>query len=296
MADGPTMLEFMNISKSYRRGIPAVDDLSFTLRMGECVALLGTNGAGKTTTFRLLMGLLEPDRGTVLLDGLDVAKHPTSAHRLLGFLPEDAPLYPEMTPYEILWDLARLRRVQNPADEIERLKMECGLAEVWHRPAGKLSKGYRQRTALACALVHRPKVLVLDEPTAGLDPHQVGAFRALVARVSAGCALLISTHMLSEAESLCTRCLILNQGRLVNQTTLPVPADDWLIQWRGGEWPSSWKRGEERQLPDAWRETKVTAVGGKIEDLVQLLVRNGTEVRRVEAGRSLEQLFLTATS
>jgi ABC-2 type transport system ATP-binding protein len=194
----------------------AVDDVSFTIGRGEVAALLGPNGSGKSTLMRVLTGYFPPTGGRVCIDGVDVAERPAAARRRVGYLPEQVSLYPELTVRRFLAFVAEVKglggraRRTAVADAIER----CGLTEVADRLAGKLSKGYRQRVGLAQALVGDADVLVLDEPTVGLDPMQTVEMRALL-RTLAGRTLLLSTHILTEASALCSRIVILSRGRLV---------------------------------------------------------------------------------
>jgi len=194
----------------------AVNDVSFTIGRGEVAALLGPNGSGKSTLMRTLTGYFTPTSGRVCIDGLDVAEQPAAARRRVGYLPEQVSLYPELTVRRYLAFVAEVKglggraRRAAVASAIER----CGLDEVADRLAGKLSKGYRQRVGLAQALVGDAEVLVLDEPTVGLDPMQTVEMRALL-RTLAGRTLLLSTHILSEASALCSRIVILSRGRLV---------------------------------------------------------------------------------
>ena len=194
----------------------AVDDVSFTIGRGEVAALLGPNGSGKSTLMRVLTGYFPPTAGRVCIDGMDVAEQPAAARRRIGYLPEQVSLYPELTVRRFLAFVAEVKglgggaRRAAVADAIER----CGLVSVADRLAGKLSKGYRQRVGLAQALVGDADVLVLDEPTVGLDPMQTVEMRTLL-RSLAGRTMLLSTHILSEASALCSRIVILSRGRLV---------------------------------------------------------------------------------
>jgi ABC-2 type transport system ATP-binding protein len=198
----------------------AVDDVSFRVARGEVAALLGPNGSGKSTLMRMLTGYFSPTAGRVLVDGVDVVRQPAAARRRIGYLPEQVALYPELTVRRYLAFVAAVKGLgagagrRAVAGAIER----CGLAEVADRLAGKLSKGYRQRVGLAQALIADPEVLVLDEPTVGLDPVQTVDMRALL-RDLAGRTVLLSTHVLSEAGALCSRVVILAHGRLVAEDT-----------------------------------------------------------------------------
>ena len=198
-------------------GRAAVSDVSFTVRPGEVLGLLGPNGAGKTTTMRMLVGSLRPDAGAVRVGGTDALRHPIEARRCIGYMPETGALYPDMTVQSFLAYCARLRgvprRARGPA--IGRAMRSAGLAGTGPRTIGTLSRGYRQRVALAQALVHEPAVLVLDEPTAGLDPRQRVEVRDLVARLGRSRTILLSSHLLSEVTDLCRRVVVLDGGRIV---------------------------------------------------------------------------------
>jgi len=200
-----------------RAGRPAVQDLSLTLEPGQVLGLLGVNGAGKSTTLSMIAGALAPDSGRIVLNGLDIAEHPAPARRLVGWLPERAPLWQELTVAEHLDAHGRLRGLKGSALKqaharmIERLE----LAPLERRLAGVLSQGQRQRLGLACALLHQPKLLVLDEPGNALDPVQIASLRALIReQAAAGTAVILSTHVLAEVTAVCDRVAILHQGAL----------------------------------------------------------------------------------
>jgi ABC-2 type transport system ATP-binding protein len=196
----------------------AVDDLSFEVRAGEAVGFLGPNGAGKTTTMRLLTGFLPADAGRATVFGVDVAQDPLSARRKLGYLPEDNPLYDDMEVTDSLQLAARLRGLTDEARRGARVRealKRCGLKPVIGKRVWELSKGFRQRLGLAQAIVHDPEALVLDEPTAGLDPNQMAEVRGLIAELKARKTVLLSTHQLSEAQASCDRLLVLHRGRVV---------------------------------------------------------------------------------
>ena len=210
------VLSVQGLSKRYA-GHPAVSALSFDVEPGEIVALLGPNGAGKTTTMRMIAGVLEPDAGEVSLFGLRMWRDRLSAQAFLGYLPEGAPLWDEMTPAGYLGFLAAVRRMpaRDRAASVERVMAAMALGEVASQRCGTLSKGYRRRVALAGAILHDPRVLVLDEPTDGLDPNQKRETRNLIRALAPGRSILISTHLLEEVEALCPRALVLHRGRLV---------------------------------------------------------------------------------
>ena len=199
---------------------PAVEDLSFEVRAGEAVGFLGPNGAGKTTTMRLLTGFLPADAGRAEVFGVDAAEDPLAARRLLGYLPEDNPLYEELEVVETLHYAARLRGLSDDAARLARVKdalRRCGLKPVIGRRVWELSKGFRQRLGLAQAIVHDPAALILDEPTSGLDPNQIAEVRGLISELKAKKTVLLSTHQLAEAEASCDRLVIVHQGRVVAQ-------------------------------------------------------------------------------
>lgn len=195
----------------------AVDGLSLEVRTGEVLALLGPNGAGKSTTIRMLTGFLAPTSGSSALVGVDVQRDPVRAQRALGYLPEGSPLYAEMTPRALLRFVAGVRglRGRAGAQAVDRAIARARIMPVADRPIETLSKGYRRRVGLAQAIVHEPPVLILDEPTDGLDPNQKRAVRALVAELREHAAIIISTHLLEEVDTLCTRTGVIARGRLV---------------------------------------------------------------------------------
>jgi ABC-2 type transport system ATP-binding protein len=195
----------------------AVDGISFTVRAGEVLGFLGPNGAGKTTTMKLICGLAAPDSGRITVGGKDVALEPEAVRRMIGYLPESNPLYEDMPVLDLLRFTARIQSV--PADRIdERLRTmveACGLEREKHKRIGELSKGYRQRVGLAQAMVHDPDVLILDEPTTGLDPNQIVEIRELIKELGRAKTVIFSTHILPEVEATCDRILIIDKGRIV---------------------------------------------------------------------------------
>lgn len=209
------MIEVQNLTKHYGP-IQALRDISFSLQEGEIVGLLGPNGAGKTTTIKILTGYMQPDSGEVYIDGLDVLTQTRAVQQRLGYLPESAPLYPELSIQRYLQMMADLREI--PAHEqLERISeavYATNLADHLTRPIGELSKGFRQRVGLAQAILHRPKLLILDEPTIGLDPTQILDIRRLIQRLARHSTILFSTHILSEVEALCDRAIIVLNGEI----------------------------------------------------------------------------------
>ena len=207
------MIEVENVSKLFGN-FRAVDGISFSIQTGEIVGLLGPNGAGKTTTMRMISGFLEPDSGTVKIDGLDVLKNPVETKRKIGYMPESAPMYSDMIVADYLKYIAENEN-QNPAEKCRELAEVCGLKEVMHKNIGELSRGNRQRVGLAHALMGNPEILILDEPTSGLDPNQVLEVRSLIKQIGKTHTVIISTHILSEVEMLCGRVIIISGGKKV---------------------------------------------------------------------------------
>lgn len=206
-----------------RAGRAAVTDVSFSLNRGEVLGLLGVNGAGKSTTLQMLAGALKPDTGTILLDGRDFVSHPGMARGLVGWLPESAPMWPELNVDEHLQAFATLRGAsrRDARTAATRIIERLQLGELRQRLAGVLSQGQRQRLGLACALVHEPALLILDEPANALDPVQVGELRKLIReRSAAGSAVILSTHVLTEVTAVCDRVVILHEGRLRHDAPL----------------------------------------------------------------------------
>lgn len=209
------MIDAQNLSKAYG-DVQALDDVSFEVKAGEIVGLLGPNGAGKTTAIKILTGFLQPDEGSVTIDGLDVLTHTLDVQARIGYLPENAPLYPELSVQKYLMMMADLRQIPQ-ADRIVRISEAVhatSMTEYLTRPIGTLSKGLRQRVGLAQAILHQPRLLILDEPTVGLDPTQIVEIRRLIQRLSKRSTILFSTHILPEVEALCDRVLILMNGQV----------------------------------------------------------------------------------
>ena len=202
----------------------AVDDLSFRVSAGEVLGFLGPNGAGKTTTMRMICGLIAPHAGSIHVAGHDVATDADAVRRAIGYLPESNPLYEDMPVLDLLRFTARLQGVARDREDVRIREMvdACGLGAEKHKKVGELSKGYRQRVGLAMAMVHDPQVLILDEPTTGLDPNQIVEIRALIKELGRAKTVIFSTHILPEGEAVCDRILIINKGRIVADGT---PAD-----------------------------------------------------------------------
>ena len=209
------MIDVCNVAKSYGP-VQALKEVSFHVEPGEIIGLLGPNGAGKTTMMKILTGYLQPTNGTATVDDLDVVAHALDVQERIGYLPENAPLYPELSVQSYLKLIADLRQIP---DEEQPLRISeavraTGLEDQLTRPIGHLSKGYRQRVGLAQAILHHPKLLILDEPTIGLDPTQIVEVRHLIRRLAQESTVLLSTHILSEVEAICDRVIILMNGEV----------------------------------------------------------------------------------
>lgn len=206
----------------------AVDHISFELNTGDILGFLGPNGAGKSTTMQMLCGNLAPTEGAISIDGIDLLDKPKTAKAALGYLPEQPPLYLEMSVDEYLTYCAKLHRIHSKAigNAVDVAKQRCGLSDVGHRLIGNLSKGYQQRVGIAQAIVHSPRVIVLDEPTVGLDPIQIREIRQLIIELGQQHGIILSTHILPEVQSVCNRVQIINQGKLVFESSMQQLVND----------------------------------------------------------------------
>lgn len=195
----------------------AAQNVTFTVPSGQVCAFLGPNGAGKSTTMKMLTGYLSSSSGTAKIGGFDVTEDRIEASKLIGYLPENGPLYVEMTPKSLLsyFGAARGIRGAQKKDRLAYVAEQCSLGEVWNKPISKLSRGFRQRVGMAQALLHDPEILILDEPTSGLDPNQVHGVRQLILRLGETKTVLLSTHILQEVKAVCSRVVMINEGRLV---------------------------------------------------------------------------------
>lgn len=210
------MIQVENLTKYYK-DLCAVDRITFDIQKGEILGLLGPNGAGKTTTLQMLTGYLQPSEGSIRVKDLSIEKDVLEIKKLLGYLPEEAPLYHDMLVYDYLSYVAEIRGIarNQRLARIRQLADLCGINEVMHQPIGELSKGYKQRVGLAHAMMNDPEILVLDEPTSGLDPNQIVEIRKIIKRIGKEKTIVLSTHILSEAEATCDRIVIINQGSIV---------------------------------------------------------------------------------
>jgi len=210
------MIEARGLSKFYGE-FAATQDVTFTVPRGQVCAFLGPNGAGKSTTMKMLTGYLSPSAGDAFLAGHDVSNDRIRASEHLGYLPENGPLYTEMTPEGMLRYIGEVRGVSGRilAERMDWVAKKCSLGEVWHKPIAKLSRGFRQRVGMAHAMLHDPDVLILDEPTSGLDPNQVHGVRELITELAQTKTILLSTHILQEVRAICPRVVMINNGRIV---------------------------------------------------------------------------------
>lgn len=234
--NGRVMIEAVGLSKYYG-DFAAIEDVSFQIREGEVVAFLGPNGAGKSTTMKLLTGYLAPTSGTARIAGFDMATERLQGCQRLGYLPENGPLYADMTPIGLLQFFAEARGIRGNRrrQRIREVVELCALEAVVGKPIGKLSRGYRQRVGMAQVLLHEPDVLIMDEPTAGLDPNQIHEVRETIRRLmEENKTILLSTHILQEVEAMATRILFINEGRLVFDGPIEdvvrtgKPMDEWF--------------------------------------------------------------------
>lgn len=302
------MIRVNGLTKDYgsRR---AVDQITFDAQQGEILGFLGPNGAGKTTTMRILTGYMPPTEGEATVAGYNVVEESIEVRRRVGYLPETVPLYTDMSVFEYLKFMGDLRRLPNVEDRVDEVLEQVGLAERADGTVHNLSKGMRQRVGLAQALLHRPEVLILDEPTIGLDPGQVVEVRKLIREIGKERTVLLSTHILSEAQNICDRVLIINKGRIVAEDT-PENLQSRLL---GAERVILRVRGETDDLPAVIEKVRgVQTVQPKEEGVVEFQFAPGQDIRPEVAkavvgagydllemrpmGMSLEEIFLELTN
>jgi len=207
------LIDIQKLRKTFG-SIVAVDGVSFSVEKGEVAGFLGPNGAGKSTTMRMLCCFLPPDEGTAVIAGNDILDDPVAVRKSLGYVAENVPLYNEMTTSGFLDFICDIHRVENRISALERVVESCALGKVLHQQIGTLSKGYRRRVGLAQAIVHDPEVLILDEPTDGLDPNQKHEIRTLIKKMAPDKAIVISTHILEEVDAVCDRIILIDRGRI----------------------------------------------------------------------------------
>ena len=210
------MIEVKNVTKKYGK-VVAVDKISFTINDGEIIGLLGPNGAGKSTTMNMITGYIEPTEGTIIIDGYDISKKPKKAKKEIGYMPEGVPLYTDMTVKEFVTYMAEIKKVDRKTrkEKVEKIIEETGLKDVEKKLTRNLSRGYKQRVSMAGALVGEPKILILDEPTVGLDPKQITEIRNLIKELGKTHTIILSSHILSEVSQICQQVIIINKGKRI---------------------------------------------------------------------------------
>ena len=210
------MIEVKNITKKYG-SVTAVDNISFTIKEGEIIGLLGPNGAGKSTTMNMITGYIEPTEGEILINGYDISKKPKKAKSQIGYMPEGVPLYYDLTVKEFVTYMAELKKVDRKTrkEKVEKIIEQTGLKDVETKLTRNLSRGYKQRVSMAGALVGEPQILILDEPTVGLDPKQITEIRALIKELGKTHTIILSSHILSEVSQICNKVIIINKGKLI---------------------------------------------------------------------------------
>ncbi|MBE0672281.1 MAG: ATP-binding cassette domain-containing protein [Anaerolineales bacterium] len=301
------MIKVSGLTKDYgaRR---AIQNLSFDAQQGEIVGFLGPNGAGKTTTMRILTGYMPPTDGEAIVAGYDVVEESLEVRKRVGYLPETVPLYTDMAVFDYLKFMGELRHIPNVDDRVDEVLDMVGLIDRANGYIGNLSKGMRQRVGLAQALLHRPEVLILDEPTIGLDPGQVVEVRELIREIGKERTVLLSTHLLHEAQNICDRVLIINKGKIVAEDT----TENLQARLIGAERVIVRVRGEADELADAIKSVKgVRGVETKEDGAVEFEFASGKDLRPEVAkqviksgydllelrplGMSLEEIFLELT-
>ncbi len=304
------MIQVENLSK-YFGDTTAIEDVSFTVEKGEVLGFLGPNGAGKTTTMRILTGFLPPNAGTAKVAGFDVFSESLEVRRRIGYLPETVPLYPEMTVRDYLNFVATVRGVERGElkTRVDTAMGECRVEDHADVLIGKLSKGYRQRVGLAQALVHAPEVLILDEPTVGLDPRQIIEVRELIRSLGGERTIILSTHILPEVEQTCQRVLIINEGHIVAEDTpdrltarlkggerihlqVAPPTDDVAERLRRVEGVTTIE-----PLDDGRYEVECALGADRRADIARAIVEGGWDLLEMRpVGMSLEEIFLKLTT
>ncbi len=301
------MIKVSGLTKDYgaRR---AIHNLNFDAQQGEIVGFLGPNGAGKTTTLRILTGYMPPTDGEAIVAGYDVVEESLEVRKRVGYLPETVPLYTDMVVFDYLKFMGDLRKIPNVGARVDEVLDMVGLSDRANGYIGNLSKGMRQRVGLAQALMHRPEVLILDEPTIGLDPGQVVEVRALIREIGKDRTVLLSTHLLNEAQNICDRVLIINKGKIVAEDT----TENLQARLIGAERVILRVRGESDDLAATIKKVKgVQGVETKNDGTVEFEFASGKDVRPEVAkqvinagydllelrplGMSLEEIFLELT-
>ena len=305
------MIEVSHVSRKFG-SFRAVNDVSFSIPTGQIVGLLGPNGAGKTTTMRMITGFLAPSEGQIFIDGEDITKAPVESKKKIGYMPESAPLYGEMIVEDYLKYIAQMHG-ENPAEKVPALCKECGLKEVMSKNISELSRGNRQRVSLAHALMADPEILILDEPTSGLDPNQVEDVRAIIREIGKTRTVIVSTHILSEVETLCSRAIIISGGKVVadssienlknsigSSTTIFVEFDGKVKDAEDAAKSITGVSNVSSNKIENGHNEIVVSVNGEAEirpALVKALVENGCDVYAMAMqSNSLEDVFHALTT
>jgi ABC-2 type transport system ATP-binding protein len=303
------MISVQGLTKRYARTV-AVDDISFEVAKGQIVGFLGPNGAGKTTTMRILTCFLPPTTGTASVAGFDVLEQPMEVKKRIGYLPETPPVYPEMEVGEYVSFVGKLKGLSGPslAKRVNEVCERCAVADVQKKLIGKLSKGYRQRVGLAQAIIHNPDVLILDEPTAGLDPKQINETRDLIKSLAGDHTIILSTHILPEVEQTCEQVIIIakgkvvaidsvhnlqNRGRGAESVMVEVAAREGLIDESAVRQKLEQVAGVSRVLV---RETGGSRLVFEVESLKDKMIRGDIARAVVEAGWNLNELHTASMS
>src|SRR5205809_1016765 len=303
------MIRVQEITKKYARNV-AVDHISFEVQKGEIIGFLGPNGAGKTTTMRMLTCFLPPSAGSATVAGFDVLEQPLEVKKRIGYLPETPPLYPEMDTTEYLTFVGKLKGLTGGElrRRIDYVCERCAITDVRHKLLGRLSKGYRQRVGLAQAIIHNPDVLILDEPTAGLDPKQINETRDLIKSLAGDHTIILSTHILPEVEQTCERVIIINKGKLVatdsvsNLRGRARGAESVVIEVAGRNGALDSARVQERLEKVAgvgrvaFKEKRRSSAIFEVESVKDKFVRGDLARAVVEAGWDLNELRTSAVS
>ncbi len=314
------MIKVEGLTKRYARKV-AVDNISFEIEKGQVVGFLGPNGAGKTTTMRVLTCFLPPSTGTASVAGFDVQEHAMEVKKRIGYLPETPPVYPEMEVHEYLEFVGRLKNVpkQDLTRRVKEVSEKCAVSDVSKTLIGKLSKGYKQRVGLAQAIIHNPDVLILDEPTAGLDPHQIIETRDLIKGLAGEHTIILSTHILPEVEQICERVIIIARGKLVATDTVAnltsrlrgaetvavevLPAEGATLDEGAVLRRLEQVAGVSRVLPKEHRDGKLHFTVESLEGrhirpgLAKAVIDGGWNLNELHAmGLSLEEIFLQLTA
>ncbi len=208
------MIQVKNVTKKYGKAL-AVDNISFTINEGEIVGLLGPNGAGKSTTMNMITGFIEPTQGEIIVNGYDILKKPQKAKGEIGYMPEGVPLYTDLTVKEFVTYMAEIKQVKEKKEKVKKIIEQTGLEDVQNKLTKNLSRGYKQRVSMAGALVGEPKILILDEPTVGLDPKQITEIRNLIKELGKTHTVILSSHILSEVSQICNKVIIINKGKII---------------------------------------------------------------------------------